>query len=101
MQKGRSWHRNFKAYQALCSSEHFIMTSIYNGLMQPYFDYCSPLWDVFSTLLSDKLQKFQNRAATITAGASYETRSADVLRSLEWEKLELNKKNSNQSYISV
>ena len=64
------------------------MTSIYNGLMQPYFDYCSPLWEVCSTLLRDKLQKFQNRAATIIAGASYETRSADVLRSLEWEKLE-------------
>ena len=33
-------------------------------------------------------QRFQNRAARIIAGASFETRSADVLRSLAWDDLE-------------
>jgi hypothetical protein len=42
---------------------------IYNALIQPYFDYCSPLWDIRGTQLFDKLQKFQNRAARIIAGA--------------------------------
>ncbi len=41
---------------------------IYNALIQPYFDYCSPLW---RQTLRDKLQKFQNRAARIITGASY------------------------------
>jgi hypothetical protein len=60
---------------------------IYNALIQPYFDYCSPLWDICSTQLLDKLQKFQNRAARIIAGASYEIESAVVLETLGWETL--------------
>ena len=58
------------------------------ALIQPYFDYCSPLWGVCKTL-KDKLQKFQNRAAKIIAGVSYDTRSADVLCSLSWNELEV------------
>jgi hypothetical protein len=54
-------------------------------LIQPYFDYCSPLWDICGTQLLDKLQKFQNGAARITAGASYEIESAVVLETLGWE----------------
>jgi hypothetical protein len=64
------------------------LISIYNALIQPYFDYFSPLWGVCNKTLRDNLQKFQNRAARIIAGASYEIRSADVLRTLDWENLE-------------
>ena len=64
------------------------LQTIYQALIQPYFDYCSPLWGVCSKQLKDKLQRFQNRAARIIAGASFETRSADVLRSLAWDDLE-------------
>ena len=46
------------------------------------------LWDTCNKTLKDKLQKYQNRAARIIAGASYEIRSADVLQALEWEDLE-------------
>ena len=52
---------------------------IYKTLVLPYFDYCSPLWDNYGKGLRDKLQKFQNRAARIITGASYDVRSADVL----------------------
>ena len=38
--------------------------------------------------LIDKLQKFQNRAAKITAVLSYEIDTADVLETLGWETLE-------------
>ena len=57
---------------------------IYNALIQPYFVYCSPLyiWDICGTQLLDKLQKFQNRAVRIIAGASYEIESAVVLETL-------------------
>ena len=63
------------------------LQTIYQALIQPYFDYCSPLWGVCSKQLKDKLQRFQNRAARIIAGASFETRSADVLCSLAWDDL--------------
>ena len=36
---------------------------LYKALVQPYFDYCSPLWENCGTLLKDKLQKCQSRAA--------------------------------------
>ena len=36
----------------------------------------------------DKLQNYQNRAARVISGASYETRSTDILESLGWETLE-------------
>ena len=58
---------------------------IYNALIQPYFDYCSPLWDICGKHLLNKLQKFQNPAARIIAGLSYEIDSTDALETLGWE----------------
>ena len=37
----------------------------YETLVQRYFDYCSPLWENSGTLLKDKLQNFQSRAARV------------------------------------
>ena len=68
------------------------MRLIYDALIQPYFDYSSPLWDNCCVYLKEKLQKFQNRAARIIAGASYEIPSADVLETLGWEALEVRRK---------
>ena len=61
---------------------------IYNALVQPYFDYCSPLWDNCGIGLKVKLQKYQNRAARILTGATYDIRTADVFETLAWETLE-------------
>ena len=38
---------------------------IYQALILPHFEYCSPVWDELSVTLSDKLQKLQNRAARV------------------------------------
>ena len=54
----------------------------------PYFEYCSPLWDNFEKLLKDKLQRFQSRAARVLTGANYDIRSADVIQTLSWDKLD-------------
>ena len=60
------------------------------GLVQPYFEYCSPLWDTCGKLLKDKLQRFQSRAARVLTGASYVTvRSADLIDSLYGKHLTL------------
>ena len=39
--------------------------NMYNALVMPYFNYCSPVWGNINKGLSDKLQKLQNRAARI------------------------------------
>jgi hypothetical protein len=38
---------------------------IYKSLVQPYFDYYSPLWDTCGKLLRDNLQRFQSCAARV------------------------------------
>ena len=62
--------------------------SDYNALIQPYFDYCSPLWDICGKQLLDKPRKFENRAARIIPSVSYDINTADVLESLGWETLQ-------------
>jgi hypothetical protein len=56
--------------------------------VQPYFNYCSPLWDNCGIGLKDKLQKFQNRAARLITGSTHYTRAVDVLNALGWETLD-------------
>jgi hypothetical protein len=45
---------------------------LYNAIIQPYFDYCGPLWDNCRIGLKDRLQKYQNRAARVITGATYD-----------------------------
>ena len=60
------------------------------GLLEPYFNYCCPVWDGIGSQLSSKLQKLQNRAARMIAECTYETSSSSVLEELNWYKLSLN-----------
>ena len=55
------------------------LEKVYESLVQPYFEYCSPLWDNCGKLLKDKLQRFQSRATRVLTGASYDIRSADII----------------------
>ena len=57
----------------------------YKSLVQPYFEYCSPLWDSCGKLLKDKLQRFQSCAARVLTGASYDIRSTDIIQTLSWD----------------
>ena len=59
---------------------------IYNAIVQLYFDYCSPLWDNAELAsMQDRLQKYQNRAARVITGATYDIRSSDLLENLNWK----------------
>ena len=60
------------------------LTQVYNALVQPYFDYCSLVWQNCKLELQSKLQKLQNRAARIITGDNWEIRSKDVLKKLNW-----------------
>ena len=61
---------------------------IYNSLAQPYFDYCSFVWDSLGKGLGQKLQRLQNRAARIITESDYNIWSSDILTSLNWPNLE-------------
>jgi len=58
------------------------LIQLYTSLITPYFDYCSEVWCDLNQGISDKLQKMQNRAARISTGATYDIRSADMLKNL-------------------
>ena len=75
--------RRIKPFVPFC-----ILVTLYRSLVQPYFDYCSPLWDTCGKQLKYKLQKIQNRAARVITGSSYDVRSTDVLNNLKWKTLE-------------
>ena len=52
----------------------------YRGLiLEPYCNYCCPVWDGIGSQLSSKLQKLQNRAARMIAECTYETSSSSPL----------------------
>ena len=72
------WHRS-----TLCT-----LLTLYKSLIEPYFDYCSPLWDTCGKQLKDKLQKIQNQAGRVITGSSHHVRSADVFNNLKWKTLE-------------
>ena len=65
---------------------------IYNALIMPHLDYCSPVWDNLSGYLSDKLQKLQNRAARFITKSPFYTSSNHLLSTLDWERLSLRRK---------
>ena len=68
------------------------LLKLYKSLIQPYFDYCSPLWDTCDKTLKDNLQTLQNRAARIIYGANYDTRSKDILKNLQLDSLDVRRK---------
>ena len=56
---------------------------IYNALIMPGFDYCSPVWDCLSGYLSGKLQKLQNCAARVITKSPFDTNSNHLLSTLD------------------
>ena len=68
---------------------HFAtMNLVYNYcLIQPYFDYCSIIWDSCGSTLADKLQNLQNRAARVLTSSSYDTNADYLFDKLGWKKL--------------
>ena len=63
------------------------LISVYKSTIEPYFDYCSTVWNSIGSELSSKLQRLQNRAARIITGARYTKRSKEVLSRLGWQTL--------------
>ena len=60
---------------------------IYKALIEPHFDYCSPVWYGISSNLTNKLQKLQNHTTRIISKSDFKTRSATLRQLLEWDDL--------------
>ena len=61
---------------------------LYNSLVMPHFDYCSPVWSNRYQSQTNQLFKVQKRAARLIMNQSYETPSVSLFKSLKWMTLE-------------
>ena len=64
------------------------LLNIYQSVVEPYFDYCSIVWNGIGDNLADKLQKLQNRAARVITDAGYLTPTKEILNKRGCSNLE-------------
>ena len=60
---------------------------LYRALIEPYFDYCCPVWDGLSNELADKLQKLQNRASRVITKSDHYSSATALRGELGWDNL--------------
>ena len=60
---------------------------LYRALIEPYFDYCCPVWDGLSYELADKLQKLQNRAIRVITKSDHYSSATALRGELGWDNL--------------
>ena len=65
------------------------LETVFNALVQPYFNYCSEVWGHCNKSLSNKLQKLQNRAARILTFSSYDSSADPLFERLNWKRLDI------------
>ena len=64
------------------------LITIYNSIVKSHLEYCCEVWDSLGKVLSEKLQKFQNRAARLILGTDHRASTDLVLGLLNWKRLE-------------
>jgi hypothetical protein len=69
-------------------------------MVQPYFEYCSLVWGNCGESLKEKLQNLQNRAARVITGDTYDIRSKDILKKVNWKNLSVKRKEKASAYVS-
>ena len=60
---------------------------LYRALIEPYFDYCCPVWDGVNNELADKLRKLQNRAIRVITKSDYYSSVTALCGKLGWDNL--------------
>ena len=68
------------------------LLTIYNAVIEPFFDYCDVVWGVLNKTPTARFPKLQNRAARIITSKGYDVRSADIKKELRWDDLETMRK---------
>ena len=60
---------------------------IYQALIQPHFDYCNIVWGNCGITFRNKVQKLQNRAASVLTYSSYDVDAGHLFKLLRWKNL--------------
>ena len=74
------------------------LLKIYQSIVEPYFDYCSIVWNGIGDNLADKPQILQNRAARVITGADYLTPTKELLNKLGWSNLK-ERRNKQKAFM--
>ena len=70
-------------------------------MIQPHFDYSSPLSDTSDKTMKDNLQLLQNRAFRIISGAKYDVGSKDILKNLKLDLLGVRRKKLKSIFLCM
>ena len=57
---------------------------LYRSLIEQYFRYCCPIWGSASSANLKRLEKLQNRAASIVTDSPYDAHSEPLIKKLVW-----------------
>ena len=72
------------------------LRTLYIGIVEPHFCYCSSVWGSCGTTEIKQLQKIQNHAACIVTGSNFETPGLTLVKQLGWKTIgELSDSESN------
>ena len=58
------------------------MRTLYTGIVEPHFRYCSSVWGSCGATEINQLQKMQNRAARIVTGSNVDTPGLTIVKQL-------------------
>ena len=85
----------------LYSCPQDVKEAAYKGLVRPFLEYQSPVWDPHTHGLQEELGKVQNRAARfVTGNYVFETGSmTGILCQLKWESLKKRRKDSRLTCV--
>ena len=72
----------------------------FSRLVQPYFDYCSVVWDARGTTLAGKIQNLQNLADRVLTSANYDVKCRYSIRKTWMERSPISTKNC-QRYLGA
>ena len=67
------------------------LLSVYHALVQPHFDYCCEVWDVFGESQLKRLQRLHNRFARVIMNLNNDIDYTIALNYLGWENLGVQK----------
>jgi hypothetical protein len=62
---------------------------MYNAFVLPHFNYCSTIWNDGSCTIINKLSKLQRIAARVITSSTYDIRSSQILKDLNWKPIHL------------
>ena len=75
------------------------LLNIYNSLVQSHFVYCSLVWGNCGKILSNKLQKLQNRAARVITSSNFDGDVDSLFHKLSWKDLKSQRQIQNALMI--